>query len=318
MKTCATNPELCPTMVSTGSVAGRVCAADGHTWLSGALVYVIHGDKRLSTHSEADGRYLLKDVPAGSQTLHIEKGSFSVTKQVTVQAGTFTQIPEDACQLDVAPRVAVVHGSQYDRVEGVLAELGVQTDALKIYSDDWAEQLLADDRALDAYDILFLNCRSNEATFNARPDMQQRLRNFVQRGGKLHASDQAYGIIELAFPTKIDFFGDDATRQAANQGNIVDLNAQVVDLTLAQGLGHDTVRLHYGLTTWSVMVSVASDVHVYVKGTSPLLNGMVVSNAPQLVGFDFGQGHVVYSSFHQEPGIGADQEKILKLVMFEL
>lgn len=314
--------EICPDKPTPqfGTVAGRVCAGDGHTWLAGADVYVTTGaDTRVAAKSDADGRYRLQNVPVGTQTVHIEKGSFSATRTVTVTANMQTTLADDVCELDIAPKVAVVRGSAYDMVQGVLAELGVKTDRLDVYDTDWAEKLLATDHGLDGYDMLFLNCRSYEPTFMARPDMQQRLRDFVARGGKLHASDQAYDIIERAFPSKIDFYGDDNVLHAANEGDIVDkLRADVVDQSLVVGLGKSVIDIHYGLTTWSAMVSTASDVHVYLRATSPLLNGQKLTNAPQIVGFEHGTGHVVYSSFHQEPGIGVDQERILKLLMFEL
>ncbi len=329
--TCETDPSLCPpptkpicevncNPVKGGTVTGRVCAADGSVWLAGATIWVrTSSTDRVSTVSDMDGRYTLKDVPPGEQVVHIEKGSFTATQVVTVQSEKTSVIPDAVCQLNVSPRVAVVKGSQYDRVEAVLNELGVKTESLDIYNTDWAEKLLSTDTALDKYDILFLNCRSYEPVFMAHPDMQQRLRNFVTRGGKLHASDQAYDIIEKLYPTMIEFYGDDTKLTSANQGDIVNaLSAKVVDPALAQGLGKSTISIHYGLTTWSAMVSVDSSVHTYLTATSPLMNGQSIKDAPHIVGFQSGKGHVVYSSFHQEPGIGLDQEKILKLLMFEL
>jgi hypothetical protein len=319
-KTCATDPSLCE-VGKPGSISGRVCAGDGSTWLAGATVWVAGAgeDPRITTTSDADGRWKLDNVPAGTVTVHVEKGTFSSARDVVVTSDQTTVIPDDTCQLDVSPRVAVVHGSNYDLVEGVLRELGIKTEKLDVYYSDWADILLADDHGLDGYDILFLNCRSYEPTYMANPQMQARLKAFVQRGGKLHASDQAYDIIEVAFPDEIDFLGDDTVRAAANQGQIADaLPAQVLDPSLAMGLGKTTINIHYGLTTWSAMTSVATDVHTYLTADSPLLDGTTLYGAPQIVGFTYGTGHVVYSSFHQEPGIGADQEHILKLLMFEL
>jgi len=215
-------------------------------------------------------------------------------------------------------RIAVVHGSNYDRVEGVLQELGVDLETLDVYQSDWAEQLLANDSALDDYDILFLNCRSEEATYMAHPEMQQRLRDFVNRGGALYAADQAYDIIEVAFPEEIDFFGNDNARGSGDQGDTVDVTAHIDDAPLAARMGGSTVGLHFGLTTWSVMVSAADDADVYIRADVPLLDGSTIENAPMTVGFHHGAGHVVYSSFHEEPGIGEGQEQVLKQIMFEL
>ena len=313
-------PEPAPEPEPFGAVAGRVCGPDGVTWLALATVWVEpEGQDRLTATSDGEGHFRLDGVPAGAQTLHIEKGSFSSVRDVVIPAGETLIIPDDVCELDLGPRVAVVRGSQYDNVEGVLAELGVQAEVVDVYQSDWAERLLSDDDTLLQYDILFLNCRSNEATYAENPDMQERLRAFVEGGGSLHASDQAYDLIEITFPDMIDFYGDDEERGDADQGDSIDqLRADVLDEHLRVALGHQVIDLHYGLSTWSAMISVDESVHVYIEADSPLLNGDVLERAPQLVGFEHGAGRVIYSSFHQEPGIGVDQEQVVRLILFEL
>ena len=92
----------------------------------------------------------------------------------------------------------------------------------------------------------------------------------------------------------------------------------MLDFNLQTALGHDQINLHYGLTTWSAMVSVDESVEIFIEADAPMLNGDVLEHAPQLVGFDYGAGRVIYSSFHQEPGIGADQEQVVRLILFEL
>ena len=173
-------PEPAPEPEPFGAVAGRVCGPDGVTWLAVASVWIEpSGAARLTTTSDGDGRFRLDGVPTGPQTLHIEKGSFSATRDVEVPAGATLTIPDDTCELDLGPRIAVVRGSQYDNVEGVLQELGIQSEVVDVYQADWAEQLLSNDNRIADYDILFLNCRSNEETYVNRPDMQDRLRSFI-------------------------------------------------------------------------------------------------------------------------------------------
>jgi hypothetical protein len=67
-----------------------------------------------------------------------------------------------------------------------------------------------------------------------------------------------------------------------------------------------------------MMQGVADDVDVYLIADPQTLDGRVVDDAPQIVGFDHGEGRVTYSSFHQEPGSHPDQLRILQLLMFEL
>lgn len=306
-----------------GIVEGRVCSPDGNTWLAEANIYVKVQNEdgtegRVETYSDVDGRFILEGVPVGPQILLIEKGSFAGQREVLVESGTVTTIPDDACALETAPRIAVVHGSQYDNVEAVLNEIGVEAETIDVYEANWADQLLGEDNRIADYDILFLNCRSAEEEYAANDGAQDRLRDFVANGGSLHASDQAYDLIELTFPSKIEFLGPDNERGAADQGASVDLDARVLDEGLRGALQTSAVPIHYGLSTWSVMTGVATDVHVYLEADAPLLDGDVILDAPQIVGFNYGDGRVVYSSFHQEPGIGVEQEEVLKLIMFEL
>lgn len=309
-----------PAPGSEGAVQGRVCSPDGGTWLVDATASIALSPSEVITdQTDVDGRYLLEHVPSGPQTLVIEKGSFRSERPVVVPAGGVLTLDDDECQLETDDlKIAVVRGSQYDHVENVLSNIGVDITTLDIYDGDWAETLLGPDELVRDYDILFLNCRSAEPVYVATPAMQQVLRDYVADGGSLHASDQAYDLIEVTWPEKIDFLGDDLLRGQADQGAIADVTATVVDANLAASLGRNSATLHYALETWSTMTAVADDVDVYLRADSPLLNSTTLEDVPQIVGFHHGEGRVIYSSFHQEPGSHPDQVQILELLMFEL
>ncbi len=313
-----------PAPGSFGGLRGRVCSPDGGTWLVDATASITPanagvGEAPIADQTDVDGRYLLEVVPAGPQRLVIEKGSFRRDIDVVIPAGGVLELDDDECQLATDDlRIAVVRGSTYDHVENVLANIGVDITTLDIYDGDWAETLLGADERVRDYDILFLNCRSAEPVFLASPAMQQRLRDYVAGGGSLHASDQAYDLIEVTWPEKLDFLGDDLLRAQADRGAIADVEATVVDDVLAQGLGRTQATLHYALETWSTLVAAADDVDVYLRADAPLMDGTVLDDVPQIVGWHHGQGRVIYSSFHQEPGSHPDQVRILELLMFEL
>ena len=300
---------------------GRVCSPDGGTWLVDASASITpDGDTTaIADRTDVDGRYLLERVPAGAQVLVIEKGSFRTEIPVVIPANAVLELDEDECALATDDlRIAVVRGSQYDHVENVLGNIGVDITTIDVFDGSWAEELLGADERVRDYDILFLNCRSAEPAYLASTVMQDRLRAFVAAGGSLHASDQAYDLIEVTFPDKIDFLGDDLARGSADRGAIADVTADVVDDVLSQGLGRTTANLHYALETWSTMTAVAADVDVYLTADSPLLDGTTLEDVPQIVGFHHGEGRVIYSSFHQEPGSHPDQVRLLELLMFEL
>lgn len=310
-----------PAPLSFGAVEGRVCSPDGGTWLVDATASIVPAgdDVAIADQTDVDGHYRLEQVPAGPQRLVIEKGSFRRELDVVIPANDTLVLPEDECALDADElNIAVVRGSQFDHVENVLSSIGVDIDRLDIYDGDWAEQLLSADERVRDYDILFLNCRAAEPVYLASPEMQQRLRDYVADGGSLHSSDQGYDLLEVTWPAQIDFLGDDLLRAQADRGAIADVTATVVDDVLAAGLGRDAVTLHYALETWSTMTAVGPDVDVYLRADSPLMDGTVLEDVPQIVGFDHGDGRVVYSSFHQEPGSHPDQVDVLRLLMFEL
>lgn len=70
---------------------------------------------------------------------------------------------------------------------------------------------------------------------------------------------------------------------------------------------------------WAIMESVSSDVRVYIRGPADSLFPSHYDNsAPYTVGFPLGAGKVLYTSWHQEPGINLESERVLQLLVFEL
>jgi hypothetical protein len=320
------SPDTCepaPPPEGSGSVQGRVCAPDGQTWLADATVYVERADgTRAQDATDGDGRYLLEGVPAGSQTVHVEKGSFTTTFTVTVSAGQTTTIPDAQCALDPPDiRVAVVTG-EWDRVEDVLDDIGVDPANIILYdgsSSTWVGDLLDDYTVLSQYDIVFFNCGVFDFGFSFQTTAINNLRQFVSQGGSVYASDQAYDIVERAWPDAIEFYGNDALANQAEDGQETDdLTGRIVDLGLAGSLGSNIIDLHYPLLAWAAMQSVADYVTVYIRADAPLLNAPTLTDVPHTVRFSAGQGRVLYTSFHQESNISPMMQQALRVLMFEL
>jgi hypothetical protein len=313
-----------PPPLETGDLRGRVCAPDGTTWLSAADVSIVAAvdgeDVVFETQTDGEGNFLLEDVPAGDHDLLVVKGSFSSIQPVTVVANVETVLPEEECAIEPDLRIAMIAHSQYERVQDVILELGIDPALVDDYGSDWAGLLLADYATVSQYEVIFLPCRAAEPEFMGNEVYVENLRQWVADGGSLYTSDQGYDFVERLFPEKIDFFGDDLVPGAGDRGAIVSgLQATIVSGDLQAFLtGATSVQLHYALETWSVMESVAGDVEVYVRADAPVIGGATVVGSPQVVGFDHGDGRVLYSSFHQEPGVSADQEAILRFLIFEL
>lgn len=306
-----------------GDLKGRVCAPNGETWLSGAEVWIEADGRRYATTTDGEGNWYLPDVPSGTHTLYIQKGSFSTTMEVVVEDGQVVEIPQDECAIGQDDLLIAVVDGAYDDVYSVLINVGVESDIIDRYEYGWADSLLGNYDTLATYDIVLINCGAEEYDFTSSTIYADNLRQYVQNGGSVYASDWAYDVVELMFPSHIDFHGDDLTRDDAQDGAAMDfVYADIVDLGLSQAMGQNSVEIHYALAAWAVMESVSSQVRVYLRADADLGDifggGSTLYNVPHTVGFSHGQGDVIYTSFHQEPGLNLDAERLLQLLVFEL
>lgn len=74
---------------NTGTVAGRVTEVDGQRPIPEAQISIV-GTTR-GARSDAEGRYRITGIPAGTVTLRVARIGFqSVTRQVSVAAGQET------------------------------------------------------------------------------------------------------------------------------------------------------------------------------------------------------------------------------------
>ncbi|HSH76881.1 MAG TPA: TonB-dependent receptor [Longimicrobiales bacterium] len=117
-----------PAEAQTGSIAGLVTSAQGGQPLSAAQVYISTLD--LGVLTQANGRYVLINVPAGTHTLTAERIGYRVaTAEVTVGAGeTVVQnfmLTEEALQLDEVIVTGTAGGSQRRAIGNVVAAVDV-------------------------------------------------------------------------------------------------------------------------------------------------------------------------------------------------
>jgi hypothetical protein len=266
-------PAVCapPPVAGTGVVEGRVCAPDGTTWLSGADVSVEPaGADPVATTTDVDGRFRLEGVPAGAQTLHVRKGSFASTRAIVVPVDGTLAIPEDECELDDALAIAVVTGRN-DDVGTILEQIGVDAASITTYGGTgtgWGAELLEDWETLSQYDIVFVNCGANGiddyfflglfTTVVDSPTAIENLRRFVDEGGSVYASDEAYDLIERAWPDFVDFHGDDAAIDAAQIGSQESdpVPVDIVDANLAAAMGASVFDIHFNYTLWAIIADV--------------------------------------------------------------
>ena len=195
----------------------------------------------------------------------------------------------DSLRIGVSPRGC-------DDAAEILRRLGLkfqQVDNEAFRRDDVVKQ----------YDVLFINCLCDntqlfgDGNFCNPAKNRKALEKFVARGGVLYVSDYAFGNIIKIFPGRINFSG--------KTGHRGDYNVQVTDPELEKLVGRTTTG-HFG-PAYVVVKSVDRGCTVHMKKGSE----------PVLVSFSHGDGHVVYTSFHNDANAAASVVKVVSCVILQ-
>lgn len=176
---------------------------------------------------------------------------------------------------------------------------------------------------LRQYEAVFINC---SPTIDDFVDAAPAIREYVQNGGIIYASDKAGSLINAAFPGKMNLYQDDlaARKFGKYRGSRIGFagsyQAKATDPSLATALGKDTIEATFSDPGWTVIDSVASDVQVIVEGpvkiedysTDPEHNSIALpGNKPYAVTFTEGKGEVLYTNFHYEDQMSPDMKGVL-------
>jgi hypothetical protein len=207
--------------------------------------------------------------------------------------------PESFLRLAVTP-------PEFDDMGQLLDTLGSGYRYTEIPYDD----LLNGDK-LAAYDVVFLTCsgappawlgrrlsdgdRGSPGIFRLKePIMDQlnkSLRQYVRQGGTLYASDWQFELVQIAFPEYVD-------EARVGRGAAQKVRAEVLDPVLQRRLG-TSMELTFDKPAWRPAAFQGTEVHVDLRGRYELSDGRKVSG-PLLVEFPFGNGNVIFTSFHNE------------------
>ena len=156
---------------------------------------------------------------------------------------------------------------------------------------------------ISKYNALFINCgKGGDPIVN-----KESLRKFVQKGGILFVSDLSAPQISTAFPNFIDF----------SSGGIADqwVDAKVTNQELRDVIGSN-INIYFDLNNWIPIERVSDDVNVYLTGSFKTYNSYK-ENKPILASFKYGDGEVIYTSFHNHRQTSEKEEKLLKLFMLK-
>lgn len=321
-----------------GSIKGRVCAPNANVFVNDAHVSVTgsgcDGEPfTLETTSAADGTYYLLDVPCGTHTVNIEKGSFASTHPVTVTSGELLDVTGAAnklCFSSGAAKIAVLAGT-WDDMGGLLEQLGLRYDFYNTDGDEGADgsivEILSDPQKLKTYDILFANCGGTVGWLpQDEPQVMPNVKDFVLNGGSLYMSDYAWVLGEWSFPDKVEWYdnddptsmGDSDSPQVIPSGTKV--NATVSDGTLASYLGKNTIQIEFDQGPQIAPVSVANGAFAHVVGNINVPLELSIPNAPLTLSYvpSDGAGRVIYTNFHNDAQTTSDMLTILNYLVFTL
>lgn len=344
-----------PLPCGTGALIGKTCAPSGEP-LAAADVTVSGVDCatgmpfEVTTRTGSDGTFQFDEVPSGQHDLRVETGSFNSTRTVIIQKDMTTDLTSaaDKVCLDQSVEIAVITGA-YDHVEGVLGTLNLTFTVVGGDTGDaQTEAFLTNLQAMNAYDIIFINCGDLYDNIEVldfggttRAAIANNLRAYVQGGKSLYVSDWAAPFIEDAFPDMIDWVGDDTTRSDHRDGYAPQtINATVMTPELQSVLGRNDAVIEFpqdpnnGVinNNWAVAAGVGAGVVVQLQGDAdlcsqggfftpcPMVQGSQPA-APLLVTYaDPSGGAVVFTSFHNErqSTLNQDMERILRFLIFQL
>lgn len=304
-------------------ISGRACDAGFDTWVDGANVYTHLIDysgriyKTVETVSDADGYWKLTGLPPEDEyTVYVQHGT-TLLSSFTVPLGVDSITLEDpACSPPDDFKAAVVTGD-YDKFAKVLKQIGIENyDIINGKTGSSLVQFLSSEVALRQYSVIFFPGGHLEEDIIYDTDGSDEdgvvsqvltsLRNYVDAGGVVYASDWSYDVIEQGWPDAVDFLGDDTIPDDAQLGMEAEVTASIEDNTIKSTLTLDAVDISFDLDSWPVMEDIGEDAYVYLSADIPYREGMntfELLDAPIMIGADYGEGKIVYSSWRQHSNL---------------
>lgn len=209
----------------------------------------------------------------------------------------------------------------WDDIGKILTAMGYKFDEIQ-------DSQLANYDFIKKYDAIFINC-SGDSAANA-PAARDSLRQYVQNGGALYASDYAFVYFKESFPGYL-IFPDNPYIGIGNQH----VTATITDPGLKLYLLQDQVDIFYNLGAWVILDDVGPDTQVIMRGDVQVWTGSALSmesgppshhlpspisaqgiqtllNKPLAASFRYGDGFAIYTTFHNEPQLTGLQRKLLE------
>ncbi len=307
----------CPTEPDSGfrmrtpdaGIRGVICAPDGVHEVHDAFVSLFPDDDEdgepdtldpiASTWTDVDGSYLLPGVGGGTYVGLASKGHRSFTYPVVSAGGTQQRLERECFPGDSA-RVAVIPGT-CDSPDTLLLDLGYRAVTLA----DTDLGLLTNPAQLAAWDVVIAPCGMPDTWLPQAETVSGTLTDWLEDGGSLYVSGDAWPLLEALDEELIDWMGDDEDPTAANIG----FGATVPGDPLAPGLTDlvgDAAEIRFS-NGWSMILEPGEGWEPLVTGSVQTIDGYFYDDSPLAVSFSGSEeglgseeGTIVYTSFGSE------------------
>jgi len=173
---------------------------------------------------------------------------------------------------------------------------------------------------LSQFDCVFINCSGSIRKQFIRRYLAPYVQAYVQNGGVVYGSDFAALLLEEAFPQQIRFTREAPTDpESLGGGEAETIIAEVVDTSLRDFLQVGQVSLHFDKGGWYGVKQLTPYGRVFLQSSLWWVRGLGAGGegvheggqiilplqiepivVPLLVAFPFGQGFVIYTSFHNK------------------
>lgn len=284
--------------IPAGTVQGYVKSLNGSYPVPGARARIqpstVDADTQ-TVYTNTDGFYKFTNISSGDKTIFFSKGEFVDTIRITVPQNSGVEVPD--AQLKPIGLLAFVWGD-YDEIQAIVRDsLGYEMDSLTIAD-------LSNLGTLQNYRMVFLNCGSD-----IRNTTNTQLGEYIQGGGKVYASDWAFGCISSVYP---DLNGD-------YNGSVQNITANITNSDLELFLGKNTASIVYNLPSWlSLDPANNQTVNVpFLRGTYETSSGTVTDNSIAFERVD-GSGKLIYTTFHNEANVTTDAVRVLMFFIYQL
>ncbi|MCL2398773.1 MAG: hypothetical protein FWC91_03380 [Defluviitaleaceae bacterium] len=185
-----------------------------------------------------------------------------------------------------------VSAAHFDNVGQILRHFSAGIDIYVLSHAD-----AANIERLKEFYAIFINCGSH-SHFDYHV-----LNEFVYQGGIVYASDLAGRVLQSAFPGIAEF--------SSNPSQIVEAN--IVHSTLASHMRIEDLDVIFDLSGWYSITDFDDNATVYIKGDL-----YTYGLTPLAISFDYGEGTVFYTSFHNSVQATSHMINFIEYLIFRI